>query len=118
VHGICGALGTVLVAVFHENLFLGKEYDMMGQLTTQLIGVGTAFMWAFPTCFLLFKLIAMTVGLRVSAEEEVGGLDLFEHGASAYPDFLLAHHSAGEPLSGGGPPSPEVVKGKLQPSEI
>ncbi len=102
VHGVCGAFGTISAALFHENLFLGKEYDLMGQLTTQLIGVGTAFVWTFTTAFILFKVIAMTTGLRVSPEEELGGLDIYEHGAHAYPDFT--------PSSGGLGLMPEGTK--------
>ncbi|MBM3814514.1 MAG: ammonium transporter [Acidimicrobiia bacterium] len=95
VHGVCGAFGTIGAALFHENLFLGLEYDLMGQLVTQLIGVGTAFLWTFTTAFILFKTIAFTVGLRVSAEEEMAGLDLSEHGANCYPDFAAAAGSGG-----------------------
>ncbi|MEZ5357037.1 MAG: ammonium transporter [Bryobacteraceae bacterium] len=94
VHGVCGAFGTISSALFHENLFTGAEYDMMGQLVTQLIGVGTAFLWTFPTAFLLFQIIKRTIGLRVSEEEEISGLDLSEHAGNAYPDFA--------PSSGGG----------------
>jgi Amt family ammonium transporter len=97
VHGVCGAFGTICAALFHENLFLGKEYDLMGQLTTQLIGVGVTFAWSFGVCFILFKVIAMTIGLRVSDEEQLGGLDIFEHGANSYPDFS---GSGGISLSG------------------
>jgi Amt family ammonium transporter len=87
VHGVCGAFGTIAAALFHENLFLGKDYDLMGQLATQLIGAGAAFAWTFPMCYLLFKLISVTIGLRVTGEEEMQGLDIGEHGANAYPDF-------------------------------
>ncbi|MBI3279249.1 MAG: ammonium transporter [Acidobacteria bacterium] len=93
VHGVCGAFGTISAALFHENLFLGKEYDLIGQLTTQITGVGTAFLWTFPVCWVLFKLISLTIGLRVSAEEEIQGLDIHEHGAEAYPDFVLGNLS-------------------------
>jgi Amt family ammonium transporter len=41
--------------------------------------------WSFGVAFLLFKLLSKTVGLRVSAEEEIEGLDLAEHGNQAYP---------------------------------
>jgi Amt family ammonium transporter len=99
VHGVCGAFGTVGAALFHENLFLGKEYDLMKQLMTQLIGVGTAFVWTFLTAFILFKIIAATIGLRVSEEEEMGGLDLSEHGANCYPDFAPSPASGGVSLS-------------------
>ena len=95
VHGVCGALGTILAAVLHENVFSGAEYDMVGQLTTQLMGVGTAFVWTFGTAFILFQAIKATVGLRVSPEEELEGLDIAEHGAFAYPDFVMAPEGEG-----------------------
>jgi ammonium transporter, Amt family len=87
VHGVCGAWGTISAALFHENLFLGLEYNLGAQLLTQIIGVAVAFVWSFGTCFVLFKLIEKTIGLRVSAEEELEGLDLSEHAANCYPDF-------------------------------
>jgi Amt family ammonium transporter len=88
VHGVCGTFGTLAAALFHENLFLGKPYDLVGQLLTQAIGCATAFVWVFGTCFLMFKIIKATIGLRVSADEEMEGLDLSEHGAVSYPDFV------------------------------
>jgi Amt family ammonium transporter len=100
VHGVCGALGTICAALFHEDLFAGKEFDWMGQLVTQLIGVGTAFIWSFGTCFILFKVISTTIGLRVTPQEELEGLDFGEHKANSYPDFAQAagsvHSSLGE----------------------
>jgi len=88
VHGVCGAWGTLAAALFHENLFLGLEYNLMGALQVQLIGIAVAFVWTFLTAFVLFKIIAVTVGLRVTAQEELEGLDLSEHGNSCYPDFV------------------------------
>ncbi|MEZ5402407.1 MAG: ammonium transporter [Bryobacteraceae bacterium] len=102
VHGVCGAFGTLSAALFHENLFTGAEYDLMGQLVTQLIGIGTAFIWTFPTAFILFQVIKRTIGLRVSAEEEIAGLDLSEHSANAYPDFAAAAPAGGTALYGAG----------------
>jgi Amt family ammonium transporter len=103
VHGVCGSFGTICSALFHENLFLGKEYDLVGQLITQLIGVATTFAWTFVTCFILFKVLAATIGLRVHAEEEIAGLDLTEHGANAYPDFAPSVGSvSGVPSGFGG----------------
>lgn len=52
--------------------------------------MGACFVWAFGAGLVIFKLIDMTIGLRVSPEEEAEGLDYGEHGASAYPDFLVA----------------------------
>ena len=91
VHGVCGAWGTIGAALLHENLFLGLEYDLLGTLMVQLIGVVVAFMWTFGTAFILFKAIKAIVGLRVSEAEELQGLDVGEHGASAYPDFVVSN---------------------------
>jgi len=93
VHGVCGAFGTISAALFHENLFTGQPFDLGGQLLTQIIGVGTAFVWSFGTCFVLFKVIKMTIGLRVTPEEELEGLDFGEHKANSYPDFAHAVNS-------------------------
>ena len=99
VHGVCGAWGTLAAALFHENLFLGLEFDLMGALMVQATGIAVAFVWTFGAAFVLFKIIAATVGLRVSEEEEIMGLDLGEHGATAYPDFVTVGSGGG--FSGG-----------------
>ena len=80
-HGVAGAWGTLAAALFNETGFT------FAQLKVQAIGVGAAFLWAFPIAFIMFKLISMTIGLRASAEEEYEGLDFSEHGARSYPDF-------------------------------
>ncbi|MGA6992500.1 MAG: ammonium transporter [Candidatus Deferrimicrobiaceae bacterium] len=83
VHGVCGALGTLLAAVFHEEGF------SLARLGVQALGVGAAFVWVSATAGLLFFLLKKTVGLRVSEEEEMDGLDYHEHGNTAYPNFQL-----------------------------
>ena len=83
VHGVCGALGTLLAAVFHEEGF------STARLGVQALGVFAAFAWVSVTAGLLFFLIRKTVGLRVSDEEEMDGLDYHEHGNAAYPNFQL-----------------------------
>jgi Amt family ammonium transporter len=83
VHGVCGALGTLLAAVFHEEGF------SMARLGVQSLGVAAAFVWVSATAGLLFFLLKKTVGLRVSEEEEMDGLDYHEHGNTAYPNFQL-----------------------------
>jgi Amt family ammonium transporter len=82
VHGVCGAWGTIAAALFNAEGFTAA------QLIVQLIGVFACFAWTFTTAFVLFKLIKSTIGLRVSEEEEIEGLDLSEHGAEAYPADL------------------------------
>ncbi|MDT0552104.1 ammonium transporter [Urechidicola vernalis] len=83
VHGISGALGTIMVGLFatEGGLFYGGGTAL---LTTQIIGVVAVFLWAFIMGFLLFKLIKITVGVRVSSSEEQKGLDITEHGEEIY----------------------------------
>lgn len=84
VHGTCGAWGTLAVGLFgiEQGIFYGYG---PGQLVTQAIGVGAAFVWAFGLSFIVFMGIKFTIGLRASEQEELEGLDVPEHGISAYP---------------------------------
>jgi Amt family ammonium transporter len=84
VHGVCGAWGTLAAGIFNIG---GTSAKILG---VQVLGVGACFVWAFGTGLVIFKLIDMTIGLRVSPEEEAEGLDYGEHGATAYPDFQIA----------------------------
>jgi len=84
VHGVNGAWGTLAAGIFNIG---GTSVKIIG---VQLLGIFAAFVWAFGTGFLMFKLIQKTIGLRVSPEEEAEGLDYGEHGANAYPDFVAA----------------------------
>jgi Amt family ammonium transporter len=93
VHGICGAWGTLSAGIFDLG---GASLGLIG---VQLLGIAACFLWTFPIAFVLFKLIDKTIGLRVSAEEELEGLDYSEHGGMAYPDFGISTHS-GVPVSG------------------
>lgn len=88
VHGVCGAWGTIAVGLFatESGLFYGGGAS---QLVTQFIGVGTCFAWAFSTGMILFLVIKKTIGLRVTAEEEIKGLDVGEHGMEAYGGFQI-----------------------------
>lgn len=93
VHGVCGAMGTLAVGVFAEEAYGGVNGLFFGgglaQLGWQAIGVVTCFCWAFGLGYILFRVLKATVGLRVPREEELEGLDVVEHGAEAYPDFIL-----------------------------
>ncbi|MBU1052714.1 MAG: ammonium transporter [Proteobacteria bacterium] len=82
VHGVCGAWGTLAAGIFNME---GATLAIVG---VQALGIVSCFLWTFPTTFLLFKLISKTIGLRVSPEEELEGLDHAEHGGMAYPDFV------------------------------
>ena len=66
VHGVCGVWGTLGAALLHENLFLGLEYDLLGTLWVQAVGVVVAFVWTFGTAFILFKIVNAAIGLRVT----------------------------------------------------
>lgn len=87
VHGVCGAWGTIAVGLFiaEGGLIAGET----SQLISQIIGVGVAFAWSFGVSFIIFNVIKFTMGLRVSAEEEMQGLDIHEHGMYAYPAHLV-----------------------------
>jgi Amt family ammonium transporter len=81
VHGVCGAWGTLAAGIFNIG---GTTVKI---LSVQCIGIVSCFAWTFCTAFILFKIIDSTMGLRVSPEEEMEGLDSTEHGGNAYPDF-------------------------------
>ena len=88
VHGVCGAWGTLAAGIFNMGGFSFKI------IAVQLIGIGACFAWTFTMAFAIFKLIDLTMGLRVSKEEEIEGLDFSEHGGVAYPDFSVSTHGS------------------------
>ncbi len=93
VHGVCGAFGTIAVGLFAtDTQELVKPGVLYGggadQLVSQLIGVGAIAAFVAVATFVLFAVIKATIGLRVSEEEEIGGLDVFEHGAPGYGEGL------------------------------
>jgi len=83
VHGVSGALGTLAVGLFStsEGLFYGNGAKLLG---VQAIGVLVFFVWAFGLGFVLFTILKQTKVLRVSKRVEEEGLDVYEHGESAY----------------------------------
>ena len=90
VHLVNGIWGTLAAALLHEDLFMGKDYNLGAQLWIQIEGVLACALWVFPLALLLFWGMKKTIGLRVSEAEEIEGLDLGEHGARAYPDFVAS----------------------------
>jgi len=84
VHGVCGAWGTLAAGLFNVG---GTSVNIV---LVQLLGIGTCFAWAFGMGLILFKVVDKLVGLRVSEEEELEGLDITEHGGMAYPDFEVS----------------------------
>ena len=92
VHMVCGSLGTILTGVFCSAASLEEMGMTRGEfLGAQFIGVIATAVWTAVAITITFTLIKKTVGLRVTPEEEVQGLDLPEHGlVSAYADFMPA----------------------------
>ena len=87
VHCINGVVGTILTGAFavEGGLFYGGGFKFFG---VQCLGVAAVAIWSIATATILFKAIKATIGLRVSREEEIRGLDIEEHGLeSSYADF-------------------------------
>jgi Amt family ammonium transporter len=95
VHLVCGVFGTLCVGLFAQaeftpnttgdGLFFGGG---AGLLMKQLVGVVGVGAFVFVLSLIFWKMIAATLGIRVSPEEEIEGLDIGEHGNVAYPDFV------------------------------
>lgn len=111
VHGVCGTWGTLSIAIFakYDDAFLGREdagliYNVsngIDTLGTQALMVGVHFVFVFGSAMLLFKAIKATIGLRVTEEEELAGLDIEEHGHMGYaPDsggFVVGASASADP---------------------
>lgn len=107
VHGVNGAWGMIALGLFADGTYgagwngvglenylgvagqgvTGLFYGDPSQLLVQLAAVGTAAVWGIGASLIGYKLIDLIVGLRVSAEAEIDGLDVPEVGVTAYPDF-------------------------------
>ncbi|MCQ2443989.1 MAG: ammonium transporter [Mailhella sp.] len=93
VHGVCGTLGSILVAFFAApgygesvGILYGGDAHI---LLVQIIGAFAVAVWAFVTGFIAFKIVDKVVGLRVSREVELKGLDITEHGTDVYSGFQI-----------------------------
>lgn len=117
VHGVCGAWGTIAIGLF-PLLGMDLAFGTKASLMTQLIGVAAAFAWAFPVSFGIFYAIKKTVGLRVSEQEEMEGLDIHEHGMLAYPPGFVSELQTGHSGGGvaGGMPMPAPTYPKPVPA--
>lgn len=98
VHGVCGALGTLMVGLFAQEqyggakingLFFGGGFTI---LQNQLIGILAILGWVLLTSAVSFFIIKKVMGLRVTKEVELKGLDLSEHKIESYPEFQIFHH--------------------------
>ncbi len=86
VHGLCGTLGTLAIGLFSTNetslgLFYGGGFKQLG---IQALGLVVCLSLAAVLFYITFKVIDLTIGLRVDMDEEFKGLDTMEHGVSAY----------------------------------
>lgn len=93
VHGVCGALGTLLTGLFatgvstEKGLFYGGGFHFLG---VQALGVLSVAAYVAVMITLVFTLLKHTIGLRVSPEEEITGLDVSEHGLlTAYAGYAM-----------------------------
>ncbi|WP_299976679.1 ammonium transporter [Desulfobacula sp.] len=77
VHLVCGIWGTLAVGIFSAD----------HSVATQLLGVLAYGVTCFAAAFVIFFILKVTIGIRVDEEEEMGGLDVGEHGMAAYADF-------------------------------
>lgn len=94
VHGVNGMWGVLAVGLFADGtyggvkgLFLNGDWSQLG---AQVVGILALVLLIFPLAFLVLKLIDITIGLRVSAKDELAGLDMPVHGALCYPEFALS----------------------------
>ncbi len=95
IHGINGLFGLLSVGIFANGLYGGVNgvlingADGVGQLIAQVIDCAVVAGFAFGMGLLIFGLIKYTIGLRAPHKEEIEGLDLSEHGFSAYPEIQM-----------------------------
>lgn len=77
VHGVVGLWGLLAVPLTNSD----------ASFSAQIIGAATIFVWVFVTSFIVWSILKMVMGIRVTEEEEAEGVDLVECGMEAYPEF-------------------------------
>jgi Amt family ammonium transporter len=92
VHGFGGLWGLLAVGIFADGTYgvSGLIVGDTSQIIAQVINAVVVLVWSFATGYLLFWLLKQTMGLRVSRDEEVKGLDITEHGMEAYPADIVS----------------------------
>lgn len=83
VHGVCGLFGLLVVPLSNEA----------ASFSGQLLGAAVIFGWVFLSSLLVWSLLKATLGLRVSEDEELMGVDVHECGIDAYPEFVTVKSS-------------------------
>jgi len=97
VHGTCGAWGVISLGLFADGTYgdgfngvegtvRGLFYGGASQFVAQIIGTATCFVFIFGISWAFFKVLDAVIGMRVSAEEELEGLDVPEMGTHGYPE--------------------------------
>jgi ammonium transporter, Amt family len=117
-HGLAGIWGTIACGIFTAPRL--AEYNAFGdpdggllysgqftQLIAQTVGVLVAFSFVFGMSYLTFAAIKATIGLRVSDEDEVAGLDIVEHGMYGYPEQFIPESEIGSGIPAA--PAPRVT---------
>jgi Amt family ammonium transporter len=96
IHGVCGIVGALLTGVFNNQALGGPglvtdwvtvsvgSVGVMQQVITQAKGVLVTVVWSGVVAFIAFKIVDLTIGLRVPEDEEREGLDITAHGETAY----------------------------------
>jgi len=96
VHGVGGIVGALLTGVFNSQKLGGPgmtldwvkmttgSKGLWEQFVIQAQGVGVTIVWSGVVAFIAYKLVDLTIGLRVTEEEEREGLDITSHGETAY----------------------------------
>ena len=102
VHLVHGVLGTLFVGLFAQDgitgiatgngLFFGGGFTLLGAQALGALAVGG---FVFVGSLVIWLLIKVTIGIRVSAKEEIEGLDIGEHGNQGYPDFVTVDYTSG-----------------------
>jgi Amt family ammonium transporter len=90
VHGVGGTWGAIATGIFcslavnsagADGLINGGGFDQIGR---QLVAIGATFAWSGVMTFVILKVLDVTLGLRVSEDEEIVGLDVSQHGERGY----------------------------------
>ena len=96
VHLVNGIFGTLAVGLFAQDKITGTATGNglffgggMGLLSAQLIGIAATAVFVFAIALIAWLLIKAIMGIRVSLQEEIEGLDIGEHGNNAYPEFVI-----------------------------
>ena len=125
VHGVCGALGTILTGLFatgvstEKGVFYGGGFHFFG---VQCLGVASVILYVAVVITIVFAILKHTIGLRVTPEEEITGLDVSEHGLlTAYAGFAMLPDTAAVETDApvavtGSVPAAEAIPVKRVPS--